>query len=937
MKKLLSVLLAALLLATAIPLSTVSVGAATTGTYGYLTYEIVDGEVTITDCDESALLIITIPDKIEGYSVTAIGYGAFRNCVNLEFVLLPEDVSVIGDYAFYGCSALASIDLRYVRFIGDSAFYGCTSLSYVYGKIYGSIGKYAFFGCSALASIDLRYISSIGEGAFWGCSALTQVTLRRITTLPSYAFYNCMSLTEVNIGENITTIRSLAFAGCSSLTYISIPAQVTSISFDAFFRCSSLTDVYYGGISGEMPSNLKYMDGNITYHYSTLRGKCGANSYWTFHTDISKLVISGTGSVSGDWGYLTPRYVIIEEGITGVGSTEFAYTYGDVYVLSLPSTLTDIGSESFMCGACTVILNGTKGLLYGGTDMCADGYLFFHNTTVLNSDYPVKTSNYYYTDTITLNGKMYYVSTDDDYSKHHHNYQNFSMDGFTGIECYNCKMPRDYSDLSYKLENGEITINECLYNRSIENGYPTEVTIPDTILGYPVTRIGKEAFYNCKPLTSVTIPDSVTTIGDSAFASCSSLTSVTIPDSVTSIGDYAFSGCSSLMNIEVDADNAFYSSLDGVLFNKKQTTLIRYPAAKEGNYTIPNSVSSIGNRAFYGCGSLTSVTIPDSVTTIGEYAFYDCDSLISVTIGDSVPGIGERAFSSCSSLTSVTIGDSVTSIGEYAFSYCTSLTSVTIPDSVTTIGDDAFYHCTSLQSVTIGDSVTSIGDDAFYYCTSLQSVTIGDSVTSIGDYAFRYCESLTDIYYTGSRADKANIAIGYYGNTYLTNATWHYNACKHKYDNACDVDCNLCYELREVTHSVKHVAAVAATCSAMGNIEYWYCDVCGYAWLDAECTLNTNLKAVILPALEHVYDNAHDADCNVCGETRAIVEIAHGDANGDGAVNARDLVLLQQFMAGWDVTFSFVAADVDGDGSVNARDAAVLQQYVAGWDVTLGT
>ncbi len=868
MKKLLSVLLSVLLMMTCIPLGAVSVSAATYGTYGHLTYKIVDGEVTITDCDESALLMITIPDEIEGCSVTAIADSAFSNCVNIEFVWLPEDISVIGDYAFYGCTSLAA----------------------VYGDIYGSIGKNAFYGCSALASIDLRYVSSIGDSAFWDCRSLKTVTFKRITTLPYYAFYNCTSLTEVNMGENITSIQTLAFSGCSNLTYISIPAQVTSIAVSAFDGCSSLTDVYYGGTSSERPSGLAYVRG-ATVHYSTLYGKCGANSSWTFHTDTSKLVISGTGNISGDWGYLTPRYVILEEGITGVGSTTFGYTYGDVYVLSLPSTLTSIGNESFMCGARTVILNGTEGLHYGGSDMRSDGYLFFNNTTVLHSDYPVKT-NYSYTDTITLNGKMYYVSTDDRYSKHYHEYQNFSMDGFTGMQCYYCMMPRDDSDLSYKLEGGKITINECIYNRSIENGYPTAVTIPDTILGYPVTRIGKEAFYNCKPLTSVTIPESVTSIG----------------------GD-AFSGCSSLMNIEVDADNAFYSSLDGVLFNKKQTTLILYPGGKEGDYTIPNSVTTIGGDAFSGCSSLTSVTIPDSVTSIGEWVFSGCDSLTSVTIPESVASIGEWAFAHCASLTSVTIGDSVTSIGRYAF-----------------------YYCTSLQSVIIGDSVTSIGEDAFSNCDSLTSVTIPDSVTSIGEDAFSWCTSLTDVYYTGSKEDKANITIGYYGNTYLTSATWHYNACKHKYDNACDVDCNLCYELREVSHNVVHVEAVAATCAAMGNIEYWYCDVCGYAWLDEICTLNTNLKAVKLPATgEHTYNDAADADCNLCGEVREVSEkTISGDANGDGSVNARDAAMLQQYVAGWDVTLVGASADANGDGSVNARDVAMLQQYVAGWDVALG-
>ncbi len=156
---------------------------------------------------------------------------------------------------------------------------------------------------------------------------------------------------------------------------------------------------------------------------------------------------------------------------------------------------------------------------------------------------------------------------------------------------------------------------------------------------------------------------------------------------------------------------------------------------------IPDSVTSIGNSAFYGCYSLTSVTIPDSVTSIGDSAFYDCDSLTSVTIPDSVISIGSSAFSCYTSLTSVTIPDSVTSIGNSAFYDCSGLTSVTIGDSVTSIGDSAFFFCFSLTSVIIPDGVITIGADAFYDCYNLTSVTIPGSVTSIGLKAFSGCDS----------------------------------------------------------------------------------------------------------------------------------------------------------------------------------------------------
>ncbi len=271
------------------------------------------------------------------------------------------------------------------------------------------------------------------------------------------------------------------------------------------------------------------------------------------------------------------------------------------------------------------------------------------------------------------------------------------------------------------------------------------VIIPATIDGLPVTSIGVGAFIRRPGLGSVTIPNSVTSIDEFAFSGCTSLTSVTIPNSVTSIGVGAFAGCTSLSAITVEAANSFYSSVDGILFDKSQTTLNQYPGGKAGSYTIPNSVTSIVNWAFEGCTGLTNVTIPDSVTSIGDAAFGNCANLANVTIGNSVISIGYAAFYNCASLTSLTIPNSVTSIGDWVFGNCTGLTSVTIPNSVTGIGVGAFAGCTSLASITIPNSVSTIGRWAFSDCTSLASVTIGNGVTSIGRSAFFGCTSLASI------------------------------------------------------------------------------------------------------------------------------------------------------------------------------------------------
>ena len=239
-------------------------------------------------------------------------------------------------------------------------------------------------------------------------------------------------------------------------------------------------------------------------------------------------------------------------------------------------------------------------------------------------------------------------------------------------------------------------------------------------------------------LPSVIDGKRVTSIGDSAFnayniEACKNLTSIIIPNSVTSIGNYAFYKCTSLTDVTIP--DSVTSIEDGAFYECTSLT----------SAIIPDSVTSIGQYAFDSCTSLKDVTIPDSVTSIGGYAFQNCTSLTSIIIPDSVTSIGYAAFYNCTSLTTITIPDSVTSIEGYAFQNCTSLTTITIPDSVTSIGDCAFEDCTSLTSITIPDSVTSIGDCAFEDCTSLTSITIPESVTSIGGSAFYKCTSLTSV------------------------------------------------------------------------------------------------------------------------------------------------------------------------------------------------
>ena len=257
------------------------------------------------------------------------------------------------------------------------------------------------------------------------------------------------------------------------------------------------------------------------------------------------------------------------------------------------------------------------------------------------------------------------------------------------------------------------------------SGWLSSLTIPNSI-----TNIAANAFKHCI-LPSLTIPDSVITIGATAFQDNPALTNAFIGTNVTSIGSNAFYLCTSLTALTVDTNNPVYSSRDGVLFDKSQTTLLTYPEGKTGAYTIPNSVTSIGSNAFYNCVGLTNVAIPDSVTNIEDNAFY-ASGLTVATIPDSVTSIGNYAFDLCSNLTSAVIGISVLTIGHGAFENCGRLTSVTIPNSLTSIAAWAWADCSRLISVTIPSSVTNIGDGAFYGCGSLISVYFMGNVPSLG-------------------------------------------------------------------------------------------------------------------------------------------------------------------------------------------------------------
>ena len=526
---------------------------------------------------------ITIPD-----SVTSIGYWAFYGCSSLTDVYISDIAKWCGiSFEHSNSNPLYSNPLYYA----DNLYLnGELVTELVIPDGVTTIPSYGL-SCTSLTSITIPdSVTSIGNSAFNGCWSLTDVYISDIAKWCGISFENSRSnplcyadnlylngalVTELVIPDGVTTIPSYGLS-CTSLTSITIPDSITNIGDYAFYGCYKLVEIINKSQLEIVAGSDSY--GHVAYYAKEVHNgesKIVNNDDYLFYT------YNGVNYLLGYVG--TDTAITLPESYNDENYAIYNYAFyghSGLTSITIPSSVTSIGDYAFS-GCCKLVEVINKSELSIRANSSSNGYVAYYAIEVHNGESKIVNKDDYLFYTYDgINYLLEYVGTD------------------TAIT-----LPESYNDENYVIYNYAFYYCDSL----------TSVTIPTSVIG-----IGDSAFSGCYRLTSVTIPDSVTSIGNSAFSGCSSLTSVTIPNSVTSIGYGAFKGCSSLTSI-----------------------------------TIPDGVTSIGNYTFEDCSSLISITIPGSVTSIGSYAFYDCSSLTNVTIGSSVTSIGDWAFYYCSNLTNV--------------------------------------------------------------------------------------------------------------------------------------------------------------------------------------------------------------------------------------------------------------------------------------------
>ena len=691
-----------------------------------------------TFCGARCLTSLTIPN-----SVTSIGSSAFKSCTGLiGELVIPNSVTAIGSYAFDSCTGLIGelVIPNSVTAIGSYAFCGCTGFtgSLAIPNSVTFLGSNAFFNCSGLTTITIsNSVTSIGSRAFDSCEGLTTLTIgNSVTSIGSDAFKNCNSLYAVHIGD-IGQWCNISFSGYYSnplyyahnlyvdnelVTDLVIPETVTEIKSCAFYNATCLT-------------SLTISNSVTTIGWGAFSNCTGLMGSLTIPNSVTSIDGDAFYNCTGLTGSLT-----IPNSVTAIGGEAFCNCTG-LISLTIGHSVTSIGSRAFHnCQAISIITSlaetpptaGYLGSLNSNTIVCVPcgyeevyasqswgGFSNFQGMcggTVTVAADPEEGGAVTGGGTFEAGQTCTVTAT----ALEGYAFAKWTLNGLmvSNSAEYTLHVAGDMALVAHFMLGGNIVFADSLVKSICVSHWDTN---GDGELSYAeatvVTNLG-DYFKNNSEITSFDELQyfiGLSSICDYAFENCTNLASLVMPNTITSIGYRAFYNCSGLT----------------------------------GSLTIPNMVTSIGISAFYNCRGLSGdLTIPNSVTSIGSCAFENCSGFTGrLTVPNSVTEIEPGVFMGCSGFTnSLILPNSVTSIGNYAFKNCSGFTSLIIGNSVTSIDKEAFYNCSGFTSLIIGNSVTSIGSYAFYNCSGLTgSLTIPNSVTTIGYRAFYNCQAISFI------------------------------------------------------------------------------------------------------------------------------------------------------------------------------------------------
>ena len=668
-------------------------------------------------------------------SLQEIQREAFYDVENLYSITIPDNVVQISNYAFAECWNLYSVSISdssklprisYAAFaysgintfrvpanvstIAQSAFEGCRNLysvTFAENSKLPSISAYMFKGADNLQTITFENgsaLTSIQAHGLEGMKTLTSVDFgdAKLTNIDNYAFRYCESLQSITIPEGVTYIGRFAFYGDKALSRFDLPATIDYIGRYAFYGTTD-ANVYFA--SEFLPNNLQenWDNGIAGYHVGV--------------TDVL---------TSGDW-----KYATLADG----GVSVIKYT-GTETVLDLTSL--DLGGEIRQIGGYAFYRSGVTQITLPETVNTIQRYAFAYSN--LKS--------------VALPKAVRFVGQ---YAFYH-----------TAVESVD--IPED-SELA-KVEQYAFAQNDSLATITLPSSledigtfvfYGSALKTLNYADGFGMTKIPEYAFADTD-LISVTIPDSVNYIDNSAFRDClnlqtvnfgsaqdlqlhanafynTGLSAVNIPTNLRYVGEYALIGLQNLQSYEVDENNPYYKSVDGVLYTKDGKKLIAFPAGRTGSFVVPAFVETIGFGAFENT-KLNGVSFEEGINllTLGYRAFYNAQNLTEVAIPASMVSIDYYAFAECRNLQKVTFAEEnkLTGIYEGAFLNCINLSDIVIPDSIVEISDFAFYGCTSITKLPISENsaLRGIYDYAFAY-TGLTELTVPDAVIDIGAYAFR--------------------------------------------------------------------------------------------------------------------------------------------------------------------------------------------------------